>query len=173
MEIVFIIFVALLIFLLIIHMILLSCATNIGKKGHKNMMIKSLFGIAESLLSFVIVLIWFINFNPSNKAYLVGIAIFGIVLFISNIIILKGLLRETSNNLVTEVLSDIRIVPTGHYYRALKLEGIANGSRSFFIFRGPDKAIIQQIKESGLNQVTIVYHASNRRIESVSTLSHN
>ena len=83
MEIVFIIFVALLIFLLIIHMILLFCGTNIGKKGHKNMMIKSLFGIAESLLSFVIVLIWFINFNPSNKAYLVGIAIFGIVLFIS------------------------------------------------------------------------------------------
>lgn len=168
-----IIFIVLFIFCLFSHMILLFCGTNIGKKGRKNMMMQSVFGITEALFIFVISIIVFIKFEPTNMFYLLAFVLVGIILLLVGIINIRGLLRETPDDIVTETLSDVHIVPTGYHNMARKLEGKVNGSSSFFILRGPDKVIAQRIKENDLKQVTIVYHSSNRRIESIPTFSQD
>ena len=87
---------------------------------------------------------------------------------IGGIIGLKGTLGETPDDLVTEYLSDIRIVLAGYHNQDRKLEGTANGAYSCFMLRGADKALAKRISESGRDHVTVVYHSSTRRIESIS-----
>lgn len=101
--------------------------------------------------------------------YALGVTAIGIILLVSGIIGIISILREASDELITEKLSDIRIVPAGYHNRSRKIEGMVNGRISWFMMRGADKALAEQIKKSGRKQVTVIYHPSNRRIESIQT----
>lgn len=158
----------LLILFLTIHILLLHFGTHIGKKGHKNVLLQNLFCIAEALT--VLILSWMcvMFFQPDKRIYVLGAAVIGLILLVSGIIGIRGTLRETPEDLVTVCLSEIRIVPAGYHNQDRKLEGVVNGTKSWFMLCGADKALAKRIKDSGRNHVTVVYHSSNRRIESIS-----
>ena len=78
-----------------------------------------------------------------------------------------GICRESSDALVTEKLSDVHIVPAGYHNKSRKLEGTVGGKRVWFILRGADRRIAEQIKKNGGKRVTVTYHPSNHRIESI------
>lgn len=159
--------ISILILLITIHVLLLHFGTQIGEKGRKNVFVQNLFFIAEAVLVLAFSLMWSIFSAKDSKIYALGVAAIGIVLLFSGIIGTISVLREASDELITEKLSDIRIVHAGYHNRSRKLEGIANGRRSWFMMRGADKALVEQIKKSGRKQVTVTYHPSNRRIESI------
>ncbi len=168
MPIIVIIIVALFIFSLIIHVLLIRFGTHIGEKGHRNVLLQNLFSIIEAFLVLIISWLWIMNYGSSgNRIYAIFTIIIGLILLVSGIIGIKGILRESPEDLVTESLSDIRITPAGYHNQDRKLEGMANGTHSWFMLRGADKALAKSIKESGQDHVTVVYHSSNRRIESI------
>jgi hypothetical protein len=159
--------IVLLILFIIIHVLLLHLGTQIGEKGRRNVFLQNVLFIAEAVLFLVFSLMWGTFSAKDSKIYALGVAVIGIVLLISGIIGGTGILREASDELITEHLSDIRVTRAGYHNQARKLEGISNGRRSWFIMRGADKALAEQIKNSGRKQVTVIYHPSNRRIESI------
>lgn len=121
----------------------------------------------EGILVLFLSLIWIMNFEFYNFIYcLIGIGI-GLILFICGIISLYLVFRETQEDLITEILSSIRIVPTGFHNKARKLEGVVNEEKRSFILRGKDISITRIIKETNPNNIVIVYHSSNNRIESI------
>lgn len=160
-------FIALIAVLVIIHMLLIHSGTQIGEKGRKNMLLQDILYIAESVLLFAFSLVWWMLSEPDSKLYALVIAAIGILLLIGGAVGLRGILRESSEDLVTENLTEIRIVPAGYHNQARRLEGMVNGKNSWFMMRGADKALAEKIKKSGRRQVTVVYHPSNRRIESI------
>ena len=165
--------IVLLILLIIIHVLLLHFGTQIGEKGRKNVLVQNIFFIVEAVLVFAFSLMWSVFSAKDSKMYALGVAAIGIVLLISGIIGTISVLREASDELITEKLSDIRVAPAGYHNRSRKLEGMVNGRRSWFMMRGADKALAEQIKKSGRKQVTVSYHPSNRRIESIQMVDGN
>lgn len=157
----------LLILSLLIHVLLIRTGTQIGEKGRRNVLLQNLFCIVESVIIMILSLMWARNSAPNSIFYALGAAAIGFVLLISGIIGLRGVLRESPDDLVTETLLGIRVEPAGYHNQDRKLEGMANGKNSWFMLRGGDKALAEQIKRSGFSQVTVVYHSSNRRIESI------
>ena len=110
-------------------------------------------------------LIWIMNFEFNNYIYcLIGLGLF---LFICGIINLYTVLRETQDDLITGVLSSISIVPTGFHNHDRMLKGVVNGEKRCFTLRGKDRSIARIIKETNPNNIVIVYHSSNNRIESI------
>lgn len=162
-----IIAVAAFIIVMIFHVSLLRTGTRIGDKGYRNILFQNLAGIAEAILLFIITWIMAANNTFDSIMYIVFCILIGCVLLISGIIGISGLMREKQEGIVTETLSDMSITPAGYHNQDRKLEGTVNGTKSWFMLRGADKKIARQIKESGTNQVTVVYHASNRRIENI------
>lgn len=122
--------IAILILLITIHVLLLHFETQIGEKGRKNVFIQNVFLIAEAVLILAFSLMWSVFSAKDSKMYALGVAAIGIVFLISGIIGIRSILRETSDKLITEKLSDIRIVPAGYHNRSRKLEGMVNGRRS-------------------------------------------
>ena len=155
------------ILLMMIHIVLLHYGTQIGKEGHRNIILINAFFIAESLLIFAIGLLWGINPEVNRRLYAIAFIVFGVILLIIGTAGMRNILRETPNDLVTEELSDVRIVYAGYHNQDRKLEGTVNGAYSWFMLRGGDKTLAQQIEDSGKTHVTVVYHSSNRRIESI------
>lgn len=149
------------------HVAMLRSGTHIGEKGYSNMLIQNVACIAEAVLLFIITWILVANNTFDSIMYIVFCILIGCVLLVSGFIGISGLMREKQEGIITETLSDIRITPAGYHNQDRKLEGTVNGTKSWFMLRGADKKIAGQIKESGTNQVTVVYHASNRRIENI------
>ena len=139
--------------------ILILTGTQIGAKGRRNVILQNIFCIIEAVLLWVFVL-------TTDTPYAISISIFGAILCICGAIGLRGISKESSDDLVTEYLTDIKITSAGHRTLSKKLEGLSDGKPSWFMLRGADKAIADTIK--GSNRVTVVYHKSNRRIESIS-----
>lgn len=149
------------------HVAMLRSGTHIGEKGYSNMLIQNVACIAEAVLLFIITWILVANNTFDSIMYPVFCILIGCALLFSGIIGIRGLMREKQEDIVTETLSDISVTPAGYHNQDRKLEGTVNGTKSWFMLRGADKKIAGQIKESGTNQVTVVYHASNRRIENI------
>ncbi len=160
--------VVLLILFLTIHVFLLHTGTQIGEKGHRYILLQNLICIVEAMIVLSLSWVWAAIPESGNRIYALAAAAIGIVLLISGIIGIKSILKESPDDLITEDLSDIRIVPAGYHNQDRKLEGVSNGTHSWFMLRGADKALAQRIKDSGRNHVRVVYHSSNRRIESIS-----
>lgn len=157
----------LLVLFAVIDVLLFPLSTEIGREGHKNVFIKNLFYVAESVLSFIISAMWAVYSDSSTKLYALGIIVIGLIALVGGVVGINGIFKENQNNLATETLTEIRIVPAGYHNHDRKLEGTVNGKNSWFILRGVDKKWVKKIKESGKSQVTIVYHPSNRRIEEI------
>ena len=77
------------------------------------------------------------------------------------------ILNEKQDTLITEKLSNIRVVRTGYHNQNRKIEGIVNEEKRSFILRGKDKALARNINDSNLNYIIIEYHSSTHRIESI------
>lgn len=140
--------------------------TQIGKKGHKNVLIQNISSIVEGTLILILSLIWILNFEFNN--YIYGLIAIGLILLICGIISICGIIRETQDDLITERLSNISIVSTGYNNNARKLEGTVNEEKRSFILRGKDKALAKSIKDNNPNYIVIAYHSSSHRIESIS-----
>lgn len=134
--------IVLLILLITIHVLLLHFGTQIGEKGRKNVFVQNIFFIAEAVLILSFSLMWSVFSAKDSKIYALGVAAIGIILLISGIIGIISILKE-ADELITEKLSDIRIVPAGYHNRSRKLEGMVNGRRSWFVMRGADKALAE------------------------------
>ena len=168
MTTIFIILVVLVIIVLGILAFSIRMSTNIGEKGNKNMRIRNVLFIIEGILTMTLSLVWITSFESNSKIYILFVMFIGLVFLISGVIDIKGILKESSNDLVTEELSDVKVIPAGYHNRDRKLEGMVNGDYRCFMIRGVDKAIAEQIKTNGLNNITVTYHSSNHRIESIS-----
>lgn len=140
--------IVLLILLITVHVLLLHFGTQIGKKGHKNVVVQNIILIAEAAFVLAFSLMWSVFSAKDSRMYALGVAAIGIILLVSGIIGTISVLREKSDELITEKLSDIRIVPAGYHNRSRRLEGMVNGRRSWFMLRGTDKALAEQIKKA-------------------------
>ena len=102
-----------------------------------------------------------------NRLYSYLFLPIGLTILLASCINIKAILMENPKDITTEHLTDIRIIPAGYHNMDRKLEGFSNGQRSSFMIRGADKVIAESIKKSGQECITISYHSSNRRIESI------
>ena len=145
---------------------LLLTGTSIGDKGRKTAIARNVLSIAEFPLLLIVSIIWFANDNNS-KLYPIIIMLIGLLFLICGIIGLKNVLAERKDNLVTEHLTNIHVIPAGYRNLDRMLKGMVNGKESWFMLRGTDKAIAKLIKQNNVTEVTVTYHPSNRRIENI------
>lgn len=144
---------------------MISFCTHVGEKGYKNDLIEFILGIILGALTVPLGMICYSKFESTGKIYAIFIIALGLVFILCSIIIIQGLLKEKAGNLVTETLVNVRVIPAGYHNRSRQLEGYVNGSYSSFMFRGVDKALVKNINSN--STVTVVYHSSNRRVESI------
>ena len=157
----------LLIALLIAHFFILHTGTQIGEKGHKNALSQNIIGIFEAVIVLILGIFWALNSYGSYRLYSLGGILLAGILLISSIIGLKGVLAETREDLSTERLTNIEVIPDGYRNHSRRIEGIANGKRSWFLLRGVDKIIARNIEQKHPSHILITFHPSNRRIESI------
>ena len=153
--------------ILMIHIFIIHFGTEIGKDGYRDTFMKNLFYIVEGLLILIISLVSLKNFKLKLNT-LIGAMIVSIVLIIFGIIGSYILLTESQDDIITEKLTNIRIERSGYHNQNMKIEGIVNEEKRYFILRGRDKALVKSIKDNGNNYIIIVYHYSSKRIESIS-----
>ena len=104
----------LLIALLIAHFFILHTGTQIGEKGHKNALSQNIIGIFEAVIVLILGIFWALNSYGSYRLYSLGGILLAGILLISSIIGLKGVLAETREDLSTERLTNIEVIPDGY-----------------------------------------------------------
>lgn len=149
-----------------LNIALLLTGTSIGDKGRKTAIARNVLSIVEFPLLLIVSIIWFAN-DDNSKLYPIIIMLIGLLFLICGIIGLKNVLVERKDNLVTEHLTNIHAIPAGYRNLDRMIKGMANGKESWFMLRGADKAIAKLIKQNNVTEVTVTYHPSNRRIESI------
>lgn len=155
------------IFITIAHILMIHFGTEIGKEGYRDTFIKNIFFIVEGFLILIISLMAFRNFNLNLKSLIVCMVV-SLMFIIFGIINSYILLTESQDDLITEKITVIRIERAGYHNQDIKIEGVVNEEKRYFILRGRDKKMVKNIKESVDNNIVIVYHPSNQRIESIS-----
>jgi hypothetical protein len=110
---------------------------------------------------------WIYYSEPDQKKFILFVIPICLILLLLIITSIKNLLKEKPDNLKTETISNIRISRAGYRTFDKRLEGTVNGNYKQFLFRGTDREIAKIIKNNNINQVTITYHPSSNRIESI------
>jgi hypothetical protein len=141
--------------------------TQIGAEGRGNVLEKNFLLICESASVPVIGVLWNDIAAKDDRLYVISIFVVAAALFLNSVVAFVVVLRESEDALITEVLSDVRIIPAGCHNKSRKIEGTVNGKRIWFILRGDDKYLAEEIKKSNIRQVTVKYYPSSCRIESV------
>ena len=131
---------------------MISFCTHVGEKGYTNNLIEFIIGIILGALTVPLGMICYSKFESTGKIYAIFIIVLGLVFILCSIIIIQGLLKEKTGNLVTETLVNVRVIPAGYHNRSRQLEGYV-------------KALVKNINSN--STVTVVYHSSNRRVESI------
>lgn len=149
------------------HSLLIHYGTQFGREGRRQAYIRSMFGIAESVLVFGVTWLFAVT-DTANRLGHICMVLLGVGMLVASVINLRALQREKAGGVVKETLSDVRVMPTGYRNRARLIEGLTeNGERREFMLRGVDKDIANYIKDCGLKYVTVIYHTANKRIEKI------
>ena len=145
-----------LIALLTVQVLSILCGTGIGPKGHRNMILQNITGIAESVFLLPLSL-------SLNGIYTVMLVLIASILLICSAFTTRKLLKETQEDIITETLYDVHVSPAGFNNMARQVQGTANGNLRTFILRGPDKKLIPK----DCKTCTITYHTSTNRLENI------
>lgn len=106
------------------------------------------------------------GYTEGNGNFIAAAAVVtGIIVMICGIVEMKKTIGETKDDLITEELSDIRVIHVGMNNKIL--EGTADGKKRRFPMMGADKNLARQLKRRGITKVTVTYHTSGNRIESI------
>lgn len=146
------------------NMFLMFFGTHMGEKGHRTVFLENLFCTVSALSAIAVGGIW-AEIDPEGKKWALLIIVIGSFLFICSVFGIKNILKESREDTVTVMLTDIRITIAAAYGR--QLEGMADGRRQLFMLRGADRAIARRLKNSGQKNITVVYHPATHRVESV------
>ena len=167
----FIIVVILLLIVLCARMLLANTSTHIGPKGRRSTIWENLLLIIGTFLALILGRLYAERglYDEHGTICTIAIAVMGIIVLAGGIIGMKGVLAESADKLVTETITDIRITyASGRYVYARMLKGKAGNAHRQFILKGAvDIKLANKIKESGRNSLTITYHPSSQRIESI------
>lgn len=154
--------------LLCIDILLIMFATHMGLGGHRNVLAQNIIGVFIGFCFAGLAFVWFEAASDDSRFWCFAIFFIGLFISLPSIYNLRNTLRESSKDLVTDVLTDVVVTPTGYCNMAIKLSGCATDRNVWFIVRGVDKKIAKEITKSNINVVTIAYHSKTRRIESIS-----
>ena len=148
------------------NILLLHFGTFIGQAGHRNTVAVNLCFITVAVLLLLLGVISGVVLHKKAVYCVLVLLCVGIAMFIIGAVGMRDVVRETSDKPVTAEMSDIRIESaTGG--RDKRLEGTVDGEHIYFMLRGKDRFLAQQIEKSRPTHIKVVYYPSTRRIESV------
>lgn len=142
--------------------------TRIGEKGRKDIIRRCCVNIICAVLTIALCFVWGKEngYTEGSGNFIAAAAVvIGIIVMICGIVEIKKTLGETKDDLITEELSDIRVIHVGMNNKIL--EGTADGKKRRFPMMGADKDLARQLKRKEISKVTVTYHTSDNRIESI------
>ena len=172
MPFVFVVLIILMICFMAAFCFISGACTEIGAKGKRNVLLKSVCLTAVSLLAILFGLMQIAYSTPGGVAGAVGAMATGAAVFVCAVVWGRGIMRENPDDIVTEKLSGVHVSPAGYHNRERMLRGMTNGRETGFLFRGADRKIAEDIGRSRKMEVVITYHRSDRRIESLSVIDN-
>lgn len=142
--------------------------TRIGKRGRKNIIQRCVVNVICAALIIAFSFVW-----GKGNGYIkeggicaAAAAAVGVILMVCGIVEIKKTLGETENDLITEELSEVRVIHIAGINNKI-LEGTAGGEKRRFAMFGADKDLAKLIRKKGIKQITVTYHASDNRIEAI------